>query len=62
MALANGHQGIQATAYGTFAGWDKEKNAAIFRDIKIYPAECVNPPGGIKAVDWIKSGFKGAKC
>lgn len=62
MSLANGHQGIQATAYGTFAGWDKVKNAAIMSDIKIYPAECVNPPEGVRAVDWIKSGFKGAKC
>lgn len=62
MSLANGHQGIQATAYGTFAGWDKTKNAPIFRDIKVYPAECVNPPDGVRAVDWIKSGLKGAKC
>ncbi|WJR82072.1 ABC transporter substrate-binding protein [Bradyrhizobium sp. NP1] len=62
MALANGHQAIQDIAYGTFAGWDKEKNAAIFRDIKVYPAACVNPPEGVRAVDWIKSGFKGAKC
>jgi branched-chain amino acid transport system substrate-binding protein len=62
MALNNGHQGIQATAYGIFAGWDKTKNEAIVSDIKVYPAECVNPPDGVHAVDWIKSGFKGAKC
>jgi branched-chain amino acid transport system substrate-binding protein len=62
MALANGHQAIQDTAYGTFAGWDKERNAAIFRDVKVYPAACVNPPPDVRAVDWIKSGFKGAKC
>ena len=62
MALNGGNQGIQATAYGEFAGWDKEKNAAIFKEIRVYPAECINPPNGIKAVDWIKSGFKGARC
>jgi branched-chain amino acid transport system substrate-binding protein len=62
MSLNNGHQGIQATAYGIFAGWDKANNEAIVSDIKIYPAECVNPPDGVRAVDWIKSGFKGAKC
>jgi branched-chain amino acid transport system substrate-binding protein len=62
MSLNNGHQGIQATAYGIFAGWDKTKNEAIVFDIKVYPAECVNPPDGVRAVDWIKSGFKGAKC
>jgi branched-chain amino acid transport system substrate-binding protein len=62
MSLNNGHQGVQATAYGTFSGWDKTKNAAIVSDIKVYPAECVNPPDGIRAIDWIKSSFKGAKC
>ncbi|MGX9427794.1 MULTISPECIES: ABC transporter substrate-binding protein [Bradyrhizobium] len=62
MANNNGHQAIQATAYGVYAGWDKAKNEAIVTDIKVYPAECVNPPNGVRAVDWIKSGFKGAKC
>jgi branched-chain amino acid transport system substrate-binding protein len=62
MSLNNGHQAIQATAYGTFSGWNKEKSEPIITDVKVYPAECVNPPDGIRAVDWIKSGFKGAKC
>ena len=31
-------------------------------DIERFPAECVNPPADMKAEDWIKSGFKGAKC
>jgi branched-chain amino acid transport system substrate-binding protein len=62
MANNNGHQAIQATAYGIYSGWDKAKNEAIVTDIKVYPAECVNPPNGVRAVDWIKSGFKGAKC
>jgi branched-chain amino acid transport system substrate-binding protein len=62
MANDNGHQAIQDTAYGIYAGWDKAKNEAIITDIKVYPAECVNPPNGVRAVDWIKSGFKGAKC
>jgi branched-chain amino acid transport system substrate-binding protein len=62
MTLNDGHQAIQATAYGTFGGWDKAKDAAIITDVKVYPAECVNPPDGVRAVDWIKSGLKGAKC
>jgi branched-chain amino acid transport system substrate-binding protein len=62
MANDNGHQAIQDTAYGIYSGWDKAKNEAIITDIKVYPAECVNPPNGVRAVDWIKSGFKGAKC
>jgi branched-chain amino acid transport system substrate-binding protein len=31
-------------------------------DIQRFPAECVNPPAGVKGVDWINGGFKGAKC
>jgi len=62
MANHGGHQGIQATAYGIFAGWDKAKNEAIVSDVKVYDAECVNPPNGVRAIEWIKSGFKGAKC
>jgi branched-chain amino acid transport system substrate-binding protein len=62
MANNNGHQAIQDTAYGIFSGWDKAKNEAIVTDIKVYPAACVNPPKDVRAVDWIKSGFKGAKC
>ncbi len=62
MAKANGHEGIQATAYGTYTGWDKAKNKPIISDVKYFNAECVNPPAGVKAMDWISSGFKGAKC
>jgi branched-chain amino acid transport system substrate-binding protein len=62
MVNNGGHQAVQATAYGIYSGWDKAKNEAIVTDIKVYPAECVNPPDGVRAVDWIKSGFKGAKC
>ncbi|MDI4237142.1 ABC transporter substrate-binding protein [Bradyrhizobium sp. Arg237L] len=62
MANNDGHQAIQATAYGVYSGWDKARNEAIITEVKVYPAECVNPPNGVRAVDWIKSGFKGAKC
>jgi branched-chain amino acid transport system substrate-binding protein len=62
MALANGHQAIQPTAYGTYTGWDKEKNLPIITDVKYYAAECVNPPAGVTSPEWIKSGLKGAKC
>jgi branched-chain amino acid transport system substrate-binding protein len=62
MSNNDGHQAIQDTAYGIFSGWDKAKNEAIITDIKVYPAACVNPPNGVRAVDWIKSNFKGAKC
>jgi branched-chain amino acid transport system substrate-binding protein len=61
LALGNGHQGISETAYGTYH-FNKEKNAPEIVDIMRFPAECVNPPAGINADDWIKDGMKGAKC
>ena len=61
MALSGGHQAIQDTAYATHT-FDKATNQAVLANIKVYKAECVNPPEGIKSADWIKSGFKGAKC
>lgn len=62
MSLANGHQAVQPTAYGTYAGWDAQKNLPIIKDVKYYKAECVNPPVGVTSPDWIKSGLKGAQC
>ncbi len=61
MAISNGHQAIQDTAYATFK-FDKAKGRATLVDVTRYKAECVNPPAGQKSLDWIKSGFKGAKC
>ncbi len=61
MAISGGHQAIQDTAYGTYK-FDKDKGKATLVDIKRYKAACVNPPEGVKSIDWIKSGFKGAKC
>ena len=61
MSLGNGHQAIQDMAIG-ITTWDKEEKRAKLIDIEYFDAECVNPPEGIKALDWIKSGFEGAKC
>ncbi|MBJ3774858.1 ABC transporter substrate-binding protein [Acuticoccus mangrovi] len=62
MALHHGHQGISDTVYGTYTGWDDEANAPVIEDVKTYDAKCVNPPEGVKALDWIESGFEGASC
>ena len=61
MKLGKGHQAIQETAYGLFK-FDKATGQATISDIRYYAAECVNPPEGAKSEEWIKSGFKGAKC
>jgi branched-chain amino acid transport system substrate-binding protein len=61
LALGNGHQGIQETAYGTYK-FNKQTNTPEVVDVMRFPAECVNPPAGVTADDWIKEGMKGAKC
>jgi branched-chain amino acid transport system substrate-binding protein len=61
MVLGDGHQAIQETAIGR-TKFDAAKNMVTLVDIQRFPAECVNPPPGVKGVDWINSGFQGAKC
>jgi branched-chain amino acid transport system substrate-binding protein len=55
MTNGKGHQAIMDTAYGQ----SRYANGKLeIVNIKRYPAETVNPPEGVKAADWIKSGFK----
>ena len=61
MALGDGHQAIQETAIGR-TKYDPAKKMVTLVDIQRFPAECVNPPAGVKGEDWIKGGFAGAKC
>jgi branched-chain amino acid transport system substrate-binding protein len=61
LVLGGGHQAIQPNAIGT-TKWDEASGQMTLVDIEYYGAECVNPPDGVKAVDWIKDGFPGATC
>ena len=61
MVNGKGHQAIQPTAIGR-TQYNKEKKRVDLVDVVRFPAECVNPPADMKAEDWIKAGFKGAKC
>ncbi|MFY9993035.1 MAG: ABC transporter substrate-binding protein [Rhodoplanes sp.] len=61
MKIGKGHQAIQSTAYGRFK-YDAASGQPTMTDVTVYAAECVNPPDGVKSEDWIKGGFKGAKC
>jgi len=61
MTLAGGHQAIQPNAIGK-TQWNKDKGQMELVDIVYYDAECVNPPDGTKAIEWIKAGFPGAAC
>jgi branched-chain amino acid transport system substrate-binding protein len=61
LTLGNGHQATQPIAISR-TKYDAEKKRVELVDIQNFPAECVNPPPGVKAIDWIKGGFAGAKC
>jgi branched-chain amino acid transport system substrate-binding protein len=61
MKNGNGHQAIQPSAIGR-TKYDAQKKMVTLVDIERFPAECVNPPPGVKATDWLKDGMKGAKC
>jgi branched-chain amino acid transport system substrate-binding protein len=55
MANGGGHQAITGTAYGVTK---KVHGKMTVANVKRYPADMVNPPDGVKAADWIASGFK----
>ena len=60
MALGNGHQAVQDTAIGR-TRYDAAKKMVMLEDVVRFPADCVNPPPGMKSEEWIKAGFPGAK-
>ena len=55
MAIGKGHQAIMETVYGQTK---IEGGKLTVVNVKRYSAEQVNAPDGVKAADWIKSGFK----
>jgi branched-chain amino acid transport system substrate-binding protein len=61
MAIGKGHQAIQETVYGLYR-YDREAGEATVTDVRRYPAECVNPPEDVEALEWIREGFPGAEC
>jgi branched-chain amino acid transport system substrate-binding protein len=61
MKLADGHQAIQSIAFSR-TRYNPDLKRVDLVDIKYFNAECVNPPAGVKAIDWIKGGMQGAKC
>ncbi|MEZ5741742.1 MAG: hypothetical protein R3E68_21460 [Burkholderiaceae bacterium] len=58
---ADGHQAVQPNAIGK-TKWDAAKGVMTLVDLEYYAADCVNPPEGRKAADWIAAGFPGANC
>ena len=61
MAIGGGHQATEPAGYATIK-FDPALGVNTFTQIRMFPAQCVNPPDGIKSLDWIDQGFPGAKC
>ncbi len=61
MALGKGHQAVTEMALGTYE-YDAKTKKPKMVNVVYFPEWCVNPPPGTKAANWIKGGFKGAKC
>lgn len=60
MALAGGHQAMQPMLYGEYH-YSADTGPEL-RNVRAYKGECVSPPDGKDAQEWIKAGFPGADC
>lgn len=61
MARADGHQAMQGIAYGEYQ-YDKATKKGGVQNVIAFSGECVTPPDGTTALEWIKAGFPGAQC
>lgn len=61
MARAKGHQAVQSVSFGEYQ-YDAKAGKATLGKVRTYAGECLMPPDGTAAADWIKAGFPGAKC
>ena len=61
MSRAKGHQAVQSVSFGEYQ-FDAKTGKASVSKVKTYAGECLMPPDGSNAADWIKAGFPGAKC
>lgn len=61
MARSGGHQAVQGVSYGEYR-YDAKTKKATVANVKSYAGECLMPPDGTVASEWIAAGFPGAKC
>lgn len=61
MSRAKGHQAVQSVSIGEYQYDPKSGKGSVVK-VKTYAGECLMPPDGTTAADWIKAGFPGAKC
>jgi branched-chain amino acid transport system substrate-binding protein len=50
---------VQEMVYGQYT---RKNGKPEVYNIKRYPAECVNPPDGMKSEDWIKNHLLQTPC
>ncbi len=62
MALGGGHQAVEGVAYGITSRYNTTTKEMELTRVVSFPAECVNPPEGLKSEEWIARGFPGARC
>lgn len=61
MAIGYGHQAVEPAVYG-ITKLDPQLGFSRLDRVKVFPVKCVNPPDGVKTLDWIDQGFPGAQC
>jgi branched-chain amino acid transport system substrate-binding protein len=61
MTQNKGQQAVTESAIGIYK-FDRDQGRPTVTDVVYYRAECVNPPDGQKAVEWLQAGMPGAKC
>lgn len=61
LARGKGHQAVHEHALGVYK-FDAATGRPSVTDVKYFPGDCVNPPEGMSADEWVASGLEGAKC
>lgn len=61
MAIGGGHQAVEPAGYAVLK-FDSGLGVNTFSQVQMFSARCVNPPDGVKTLEWIDSGFQGAQC
>ncbi len=62
MTLGRGHQAVESVAYGITGTYNSKTREFELTRVLSFPAECVNPPDGVRSAEWIARGFPGARC
>lgn len=62
LTLGKGHQAVEPVGFGIVKKFDPATHDVTLEQVKTFRIGCVNPPPGVKSLDWIRQGFPGAVC